>query len=109
LVSIFVGGRIIQPLICGFFIFNIGLPKERTLLGTRTLPIQVFDGILVNITSGWDRCIRMRYAVPMGMRFSCLNSAVVGHAISGGESEVARVKVRPFLAVASVGENLGIQ
>jgi hypothetical protein len=45
--------------------------------------MQIFDGILVNVATGWDRGIWMRNAVPMWMRFSCLNSTVVGHAISG--------------------------
>jgi hypothetical protein len=84
-----------------FCIFNIGLLEERTLFGTRTLPMHIFDGILFNVTSGWDRGIRMRNAVSMWMRFSCLNSAVVGYAISGGKSVIARVKIGPFLPVVS--------
>lgn len=41
------------------FIFNIGVLKQRTLLGTPALSIQIFIGILVNVTSGRDRSIRM--------------------------------------------------
>jgi hypothetical protein len=102
LISTIVRDRIILFfLIWGFCICNIGLLEERTLFGTCTLPMQIFDGILVNITSGWDRGIRMRNALPMWMCFSCLNSAVVGHAISGGKGVIARVKVGPFLPVVS--------
>lgn len=81
--------------------FNIGLLEEWTRFGTRTFPMQIFDGIVFNVASGWNRGIRMRNGVPMWMRFSCLNSTVVGHAISGGKSIIARVKIGPFLPVVS--------
>ena len=93
--------RVVLFLICGLFVFNIFLLKERTPLGTHALPIQIFGGIVVNVTSSWDRGMWVRNTVPMGMLSTCLNGAVVGHATSGGKSEIARVKVGPFLPVVS--------
>lgn len=87
--------------VCGFFIFNISFLKARTFFGIHTLPIQIFGGILINITRGWNRGIGVRNAIPMGMRSACFDNAVVGHAISSGKSEIAGIEVCPFLPVIS--------
>lgn len=87
---------ILSLLVCKF-IFNVCLVKERTLLNTRTFPIRILVGILVNVTRGWNRGIRMRNVFPMRMGSARLNSAVVSLAISGRKSEITRVKVCPFL------------
>jgi hypothetical protein len=91
---------ILSLLICGF-IFYVCLVKERTLFKVRTFPERIFVGIFVNVTRGWDRGIRMRNAFPMRMGSARLNSSAVSLAISGRKSEIARVKVCPFLPVVS--------
>lgn len=58
-------------------------------------------GIFVNITRGRDRGKRVRNAFPMWMGFARLDSAVVSLTISGRKSEIAGVKVCPFLQVVS--------
>lgn len=83
------------------FVFSVCLLKERTLFSTRTFSTYVFVGIFVNVTRGWDRGIRVRNAFPMRMGFARLDSAVVSLAISSRKSEIARVKVCPFLPVVS--------
>jgi ApbE superfamily uncharacterized protein (UPF0280 family) len=63
--------------------------------------MQILVGFLVNVTGSWDRGRRMRNIAPVGMRSACLNSAEIGHSMSGGKSEVTGVKVRPFLPIVS--------
>lgn len=89
---------VLSLLVC-WFIVNICLVKERTLFNTRTFSIYIFVGIFVNVTGGRDRGIRMRNAFPIRMGSTRLNSAVVSLAISGRKSEIARVKVCPFLPI----------
>jgi hypothetical protein len=95
----FVGDMVVMSLPVFGFILNVCLVKERTLFRTRTLSIRIFVGIPINITRGWNRGIRVRYAVPKRMRFARLNSAIIGLAISGSKSEIARVKVCPVLPI----------
>jgi hypothetical protein len=82
-------------------ILNVCLVKERTSLRTHTFPIHILVGIFINVTRGWDRGIRMRNAFPIRMGSARLNSAVVSLAMSGRKSEIARVKVCPFLPAVS--------
>lgn len=91
---------VLSVLVCKF-IFDVCLVKERTLLNTRTFPIRILVGLFFNVTRGWNRGIRVRNAFPMGMGSARLNSAVVSLAISGRKSEIARVKVGPFLPIVS--------
>lgn len=91
---------VLSLLVCRF-IFTVCLVKEGTLLKTRTFPRRILVGMFVNVTRGWDRGIRVRNAFPMRMGSARLNSPVVSLAMSGRKSEIARVKVCPFLPVAS--------
>lgn len=78
-------------------IFNSGLPMERAFLWTSASPIWIFVGILISIACGRDRRVRVRDALSVGMRSACVNRTIIGYTMSGGKSEIPRVKVCPFL------------
>lgn len=90
---LFIRGRV--------FRFNICLLVEKAPFWTDGLFIQVLIGIIVNITRAWDRSIRVRNALAMGMLSACLNGTVVGYLLSRGKSEITGIKVRPFLLLVS--------
>lgn len=96
-----VRGMIVLSLLAYRFIFNICLVKERTLINTRAFHMRILVGIFVNVARGWDGGIRVRNAFPIRMGSARLNSAVISLAMSGRNSEIARVKVCPFLQVIS--------
>lgn len=100
LVSIFESEEIVLSLlVCGFF---IRLPMEMAPLGTYIPPMQILVFFLVDVTGSWGRGRRVRNIVSIGMRAVRLNSAMIGHSMSGGKSEVAGVKVHPFLQIVIV-------